>query len=160
MSEYGQNSYLFAGNASYIESLYESWLDNPASVPKHWRDYFLTLQKWPSSDGTFHADINHAQVLASYVNRDKHFSTRAATLLENTESIHQSIAVQQLILAYRFLGTFKARIDPLELHDLPNIDELDPAFYGLNQADINQMFDISNTGFGQEKAKSRWSCGA
>lgn len=152
MSEYGQNSYLFAGNVSYIESLYESWLDNPSSVSKHWQDYFLTLQKWPSSDGTFHADINHAQVLATYVNRDKHFSTRAATLLENTESIHQSIAVQQLILAYRFLGTFKARLDPLELHDLPNIDELNPAFYGLNQADINQMFDISNTGFGQEKA--------
>ncbi|MGN0918079.1 MAG: hypothetical protein ACI4NO_02900, partial [Oxalobacter sp.] len=42
-----QNSYLFAGNASYIEALYESWLENPASVPENWRDYFSSIQASP-----------------------------------------------------------------------------------------------------------------
>ena len=31
------------GSAPYIESLYESYLDNPQSVPEDWRIYFETL---------------------------------------------------------------------------------------------------------------------
>ena len=34
------NSYLFAGNAPFIEGLYESWLDNPENVTAEWRGYF------------------------------------------------------------------------------------------------------------------------
>ena len=32
MSAFRQNSYLFGGNAPYVEELYESYLQNPASV--------------------------------------------------------------------------------------------------------------------------------
>jgi len=35
-----QNSYLFGGNAPYVEELYEAYLDNPGSVPDNWRNYF------------------------------------------------------------------------------------------------------------------------
>ena len=34
---------LGAGNAPYIESLYEQFLDDPASVEPKWRDYFGAL---------------------------------------------------------------------------------------------------------------------
>ena len=34
------NSYLFGANAPFIEELYESYLENPASVTDVWRDYF------------------------------------------------------------------------------------------------------------------------
>ena len=34
------NSYLFGANAPFIEDLYESYLENPASVTDVWRDYF------------------------------------------------------------------------------------------------------------------------
>jgi 2-oxoglutarate dehydrogenase complex dehydrogenase (E1) component-like enzyme len=34
------NSYLFGGNAPYVEELYEAYLNNPGSVPDNWRAYF------------------------------------------------------------------------------------------------------------------------
>ena len=40
MQQYRSNSYLFGGNAPYVEELYEAYLDNPGSVPDNWRGYF------------------------------------------------------------------------------------------------------------------------
>ena len=37
MQESRANSYLFGGNAPYVEELYEAYLDNPGSVPDRWR---------------------------------------------------------------------------------------------------------------------------
>jgi 2-oxoglutarate dehydrogenase E1 component len=33
MQQSQSNSYLFGGNAPYVEELYEAYLDNPGSVP-------------------------------------------------------------------------------------------------------------------------------
>ena len=41
---YRGNSYLFGGNAPYVEEMYENYLANPGSVPDMWRDYFDALQ--------------------------------------------------------------------------------------------------------------------
>ncbi len=49
----------------------------------------------------------------------------------------------QLISAYRFQGARHADIDPLKRREKPIIPELDPAFYGLNDADLETVF---NTG--------------
>ena len=38
MKQFQSNSYLFGGNAPYVEELYESYLDNPGSVPEKWRE--------------------------------------------------------------------------------------------------------------------------
>ncbi len=34
MKEFNSSSYLFGGNAPYVEELYESYLNNPGSVPE------------------------------------------------------------------------------------------------------------------------------
>ena len=34
MKAFQSNSYLFGGNAPYVEELYESYLNNPGSVPE------------------------------------------------------------------------------------------------------------------------------
>ena len=52
MQQYRANSYLFGGNAPYVEELYEAYLDNPGSVPDNWRAYFDALQNVPAADGT------------------------------------------------------------------------------------------------------------
>ena len=44
MKQMQGNSYLFGANAPFIEELYESYLENPASVTDVWRDYFDRLQ--------------------------------------------------------------------------------------------------------------------
>ena len=33
---YRGNTYLFGGNAPYVEEMYENYLANPGSVPDHW----------------------------------------------------------------------------------------------------------------------------
>ena len=52
MQQFRSNSYLFGGNAPYVEELYEAYLDNPGSVPDNWRSYFDALQNVPAGDGT------------------------------------------------------------------------------------------------------------
>ena len=37
MKEQFENSYLFGGNAPFVEELYEAWLENAADVPESWR---------------------------------------------------------------------------------------------------------------------------
>ena len=34
---YSGNSYLFGGNAPYVEEMYENYLADPTSVPENWR---------------------------------------------------------------------------------------------------------------------------
>ncbi|MEI7496673.1 MAG: hypothetical protein WCK66_10400, partial [Betaproteobacteria bacterium] len=40
---YSGNTYLFGGNAPYVEEMYENYLSNPGSVPDSWREYFDAL---------------------------------------------------------------------------------------------------------------------
>jgi 2-oxoglutarate dehydrogenase E1 component len=37
-------SFLYGGNADYIERLHAAWVDDPASVDPEWRDLFASLQ--------------------------------------------------------------------------------------------------------------------
>src|SRR5690606_14330345 len=38
-------------------------------------------------------------------------------------------------------------LDPLKRRDRPDIPELDPAFYGLTEADLDQVYSATNTYF-------------
>jgi len=143
-----QNSYLFGGNAPYVEELYEAYLDNPGSVPENWRNYFDQLQHMPATDGQEAThDQAHAPIVESFALRAKTggFVQRAkeSDLAVATKQVH----VQSLIAAYRSLGSRWADLDPLKRTDRPAIPELDPAFYGLNEADLDQVFSAANTYF-------------
>ena len=142
------NSYLFGGNAPYVEELYEAYLDNPGSVPDNWRNYFDQLQHMPATDGQEATrDQAHAPIVESFAIRAKTngFAQRAkeSDLAVATKQVH----VQSLIAAYRSLGSRWADLDPLKRTDRPAIPELDPAFYGLNEADLDQVFSAANTYF-------------
>src|SRR5512136_1334764 len=39
-----QTSFLYGGNAQYIEQLYAKYLENPAAVDPHWRQFFAGLE--------------------------------------------------------------------------------------------------------------------
>ncbi len=143
-----KNSYLFGGNAPYVEELYEAYLDNPGSVPDNWRTYFDQLQHMPATDGQEATrDQAHAPIVESFAIRAKTngFAQRAkeSDLAVATKQVH----VQSLIAAYRSLGSRWADLDPLKRTDRPAIPELDPAFYGLNEADLDQVFSAANTYF-------------
>jgi len=60
MREFMSNSYLFGGNAPFVEDLYEQYLANPGAVPEQWREYFDDLQVVPGATGDGATDVAHA----------------------------------------------------------------------------------------------------
>ena len=155
MQQSTANSYLFGGNAPYVEELYESYLDNPGSVPDNWRSYFDAMQHVPAVDGSSKPDVAHASVIASFAERAKAGPIRVVTASADVEMGRKRVAVTQLVAAYRFLGSHWANLDPLQRQERPPIPELDPASYGFTDADMDVVFNISNTYFGQETASLR-----
>lgn len=147
-----QNSYLFGGNAPYVEELYESYLNNPGSVPDNWRTYFDQLQHFPATDGqTETRDQTHAPIIESFAQQalQNKFSRPipAQGLKADLESAARQVHVQSLIAAYRTLGSRWADLDPLKHIDRPEIPELEPSFYGLTEADLDQVVPATNTYF-------------
>ena len=141
-------SYLFGGNAPYVEELYEAYLDNPGSVPDNWRNYFDQLQHTPAVDGQESTrDQAHAPVIESFAQR-----ARANAFLPRTAESDLSVAgkqvhVQSIIAAYRYLGARWADLDPLQRQERPAIPELEPSFYGLTESDMDKVYSATNTYF-------------
>ncbi|HZX28238.1 MAG TPA: thiamine pyrophosphate-dependent enzyme, partial [Telluria sp.] len=155
MQQQTANSYLFGGNAPYVEELYEAYLNNPGSVPDNWRAYFDSMQNVPAVDGSNKPDVAHAPVIASFAERAKHGPIRTVSAAVDAEMGRKRVAVTQLISAYRFLGSRWANLDPLQRQERPPIPELDPSFYGFTDADMDTQFTITNTYFGPENASLR-----
>jgi 2-oxoglutarate dehydrogenase E1 component len=149
MQEYRSNSYLFGGNAPYVEELYEAYLDNPGSVPDNWRSYFDALQHVPATDGTDHRDVAHAPVVESFAQRAKANAFAAKASATDLAVARKQVHVQSLIAAYRFLGSRWADLDPLKRTERPKIPELEPTFYDLSESDMDITFSAANTYFGK-----------
>ena len=158
MQQYNANSYLFGGNAPYVEELYEAYLNNPGSVPDNWRAYFDNMQHVPAVDGSNRPDVVHSSVIASFAERAKQGPIRTVTAAAgevDPEMARKRVAATQLVAAYRNLGLRWANLDPLQRQERPPIRELDPSFYGFTDADLDTQFNISNTYFGGESASLR-----
>ena len=149
------SSYLFGGNAPYVEELYESYLLDPTSVADHWRDYFDNVNQVPAVDGSSGPDIAHAPIVASFAERAKQGPIRTVSDSVDSEMGRKRVAVQQLIAAYRNVGNRWANIDPLKRTERPDIPELNPAFYGFTDADMDIVFNTSNTFFGKSNMSLR-----
>ena len=144
------SSYLFGGNAPYVEELYEEYLDNPGAVPENWRNYFDQLQHQPATDGKEHTrDQAHAPIVQSFADRARQnaFVVQAHAPDQSLNVASKQVSVQSLIAAYRSLGSRWADLDPLKRQERPTISELDPAFYGLTEADLDQVYSATNTYF-------------
>lgn len=153
---YQGNSYLFGGNAPYVEEMYENYLANPTSVPDNWREYFDALQNVPAVDGSNAKDVPHLPVINAFAERAKQGGTTVVVAAgADSELARKRTAVQQLIAAYRNVGARWADLDPLKRTERPAIPELEPSFYGFTDADHEMVFNTSNTFFGRESMSLR-----
>ncbi len=152
---YQGNTYLFGGNAPYVEELYENYLANPGSVPESWREYFDALQHVPAVDGSNATDVPHQPVINAFAERAKAGGTKVVMASADVEMGRKRTAVQQLIAAYRNVGQRWADLDPLKRTERPAIPDLDPAFYGFTDSDLETVFDTSNTFFGKKNMPLR-----
>ena len=153
------NSYLFGGNAPYVEELYENYLANPGSVPDAWRSYFDALQNVPATDGGNARDVPHLPVINAFAELAKQGAAarvvQAGGGTADSEFGRKQTAIQQIISAYRTVGARWADLDPLKRAERPDIPELDPAFYGFADADLETVFNTSNTFFGKSSMSLR-----
>ena len=148
---YQANTYLFGGNAPYVEEMYENYLSNPGSVPDTWREYFDALQNVPAGDGSNTKDVAHLPVVNAFAQRAKQVASKVVIVAgADTEMGRKRVSVQQLIAAYRNVGSRWADLDPLKRTGRENIPELELSSYGFTDADQEAVFNTSNTFFGTE----------
>src|SRR3954464_8989349 len=144
MRQFFDNSYLFGGNAAFIEDLYEKYLANPQSVPDAWRDYFDRLQVLPGSNVK---DIARAPVEESFVQRGKRGELGGAARSYPTEPVapeRLQVAALLLVTAYPISGARRATVDPLKRMARPPQPELEPGFYDLTEADLDQTVNAGS----------------
>jgi len=152
MKQFLDNSYLFGGNAPFVEQLYEAWLAEAASVPESWRAYFERMQLLPAVAGGSGKDVAHAPIVQSFAQRARAGSARplaAASALDRKQ-----VSVIQLVAEYRFRGCLLADLDPLKRQQKPHIAELEPGYYDLSEADMDTAFN-TGTLMGPEQAPLR-----
>ncbi|MCE5180440.1 MAG: 2-oxoglutarate dehydrogenase E1 component [Betaproteobacteria bacterium] len=136
MDEMLGNSFIYDGNAPFVEELYELYLNDPALVSEEWRCYFDLLQQAP---GNAVKDVPHSAILQSFAERAKQPCTPVPA--SDVEAlVNKQISVLQLINAYRFRGVRQATVDPLKRQQQPEVPELNPEFYGLTDADLSHIF--------------------
>ena len=134
------SSALSAGNAAYVEELYERFLADPGSVEPKWRDYFATL------GGAGH-DVAHGPVLEQLAVRARQPRSAASgatiTAAEAIAAVDNSAkqgAVSRLIQIYANRGHLIANIDPLGLTQRPTPEVLELSYLGLSEADLDTEF--------------------
>ncbi|RPH48369.1 MAG: 2-oxoglutarate dehydrogenase E1 component, partial [Lysobacterales bacterium] len=128
---------LGAGNAPYIESLYEQFLADPASVEAKWRDYFVALTGGARNE-TAHGPVRDA--LAQRAREPRAAVTAPAAASAASDASAKQGAVSRLIQVYANRGHLIADIDPLGLMRRPAPVVLDLDYFGLSEADLDSEF--------------------
>src|ERR1700738_1599123 len=157
-----RTSFLYGGNAGYVEDLYARFEQDPDEVDVQWRDFFQSLKdekasvlriahgpSWQRQDWPQRARGELLSALAGDWDEvrkavgDK-IAARAQTAgvelsaLAVQQATRDSIRALMLIRAYRARGHFLADLDPLGLEPQKDEQDLDPRSYGFTDADLDR----------------------
>jgi len=148
LKQFAQSSQLGA-NAAYIEDLYEQYLVAPDSVGPKWKTYFDGIK------GRDTGDVPHSAVIAAIAEAGRQAARGAAIAASGDGgSDSREFAVGKLIVAYRSRGHLAADLDPLAMWQKSEAPDLDIAFHGLSNADLDVTFSSGGVG-GQAQMKLR-----
>ena len=155
-------SFLQGANAAYLESLYAQYQENPDAVDPTWRTYFANLSE---------EDLGPAQLGRGPAwRRDARPQLAAGELVgaltgqwpakpglsdkDSRAAALDSIRAIQMVRAYRVIGHLEAELDPLHLSPRTPHAQLDPAFYGFHDADLDRPVFVGGV-LGLEAATPR-----
>ncbi|MHB8345911.1 MAG: 2-oxoglutarate dehydrogenase E1 component [Acidiferrobacterales bacterium] len=138
-----RTSLLASANAPYLEQLYDAFLSSPESVDPAWRRFFEGLSQFDGAAvDVSHSGIRHHFRRLAHESRSPAASRVAGEF--SSDHREKQVRVLQLINAYRFRGHQRARLDPLEMMQMPDVPELYPAHHGLTDADLATEFDTGS----------------
>jgi 2-oxoglutarate dehydrogenase E1 component len=166
------SSFLYGGNASYIEDLYARFKTDPQSIDPTWASYFGKLEDtsadvvknaegpswqrkdWPQPangelvsalDGNW-ADLSEITVRTgrAVAKKAEAEGAPAPTPADVLQSTRDSIHAIMMIRAYRMRGHLHADLDPLKMKAPEPAPELDPKSYGFSEEDYDRKIFIDN----------------
>lgn len=145
MRDWLDSSHLYGANISYVEDLYEAFLEDPESVPDDWRTVFAALPR--SLEDPAEVPLSP---LKAYFQRLAQDSAHYSSPAQDPQTGAKQVKVLQLINAFRFRGHQHAQLDPLELWKQARVPDLDPAFHQLDQSDFEQTFNVGSYAIGRD----------
>jgi 2-oxoglutarate dehydrogenase E1 component len=159
-------SFLYGGNAAYVDQLYEAYQRDPLSVDPEWRDFFAGLNddrtaieknahgpawkkpNWPAlGNGELVAALDGNWTVTEKALGDK-IKAKAEdkggeiSAEELQRATRDSVRALMMIRAYRMRGHLHANLDPLGLEPPRDHEELHPASYGFSEADYDRKIFI------------------
>ena len=161
-------SFLYGGNAQWIEDLYAQYEADPNSVDAQWQSFFAALKEdpeqvkqnargasWKKPNWPLHAngelvsalDGNWIEVEKKVTDKVKEKAQKAGVEFSATEvqqATRDSVKALMMIRAYRMRGHLQADLDPLKLTPPREAPELDPASYGFYESDLDRKIFIDN----------------
>jgi 2-oxoglutarate dehydrogenase E1 component len=162
---FARTSFLYGGNARYLEDLYGRYEADPAAVDDEWRRFFASLghdaeqgngehaPSWarpdwpprPRDDLTAALDGDWAEVAKTVGDKISAKAQGAGSEISAAivqQATRDSVRALMLIRAYRVRGHLHANLDPLGLEGSRDSDELDPRSYGFTDADLARKIFI------------------
>jgi 2-oxoglutarate dehydrogenase E1 component len=137
-----ESSALSAGNAVYLEQLYDSYLQDKNNVSDKWRSYFETLLKNAAYPDSILPDISHEEIKEQFRHLDA-LGKETKKTQQQYSADEKQVKVLQLINAHRFRGHQWANLNPFGQQSRADIPELTLEHYELSKDDLNTVF---NTG--------------
>lgn len=135
-------------NQTYVEEIYEQYLENPANVDASWRVIFDTLPK------TQVVEQPHSQVRDYFRKLARENVPESVTVIDPEASAKQ-VRLLQWINAHRFRGYLEAKLDPINYYrwKISVVPELDYRHHGFTEADLNETVTIGKYVYGKETMK-------
>ncbi|NGY05425.1 2-oxoglutarate dehydrogenase E1 component [Solimonas terrae] len=146
-----ESSSINGANAPYIEAYYEQFLEDPESVDPSWRAYFRLIQ-----DQSAPRETPHSEVIARFERLAR--EPRRVVAAEagfDAKAAEKQAGVLRLINYYRMRGHQAAKLDPLGLAPIENLDDLDPAHHGLGPEDFETVFNTGTLAAGADRLPLR-----
>ncbi|MBU1401501.1 MAG: 2-oxoglutarate dehydrogenase E1 component [Alphaproteobacteria bacterium] len=165
--QFSLTSFLYGGNADYIEQLHAAWQDDPQAVDPEWQDFFAALKddagdvkknakgaswsrpSWPlQANGELVSALDGNWGLVEKVIEKKVRDKAAASGATASESdvlqaTRDSVRAVMMIRAFRMRGHLHAELDPLGIaKPLEDYNELSAEAYGFTEADYDRPIFI------------------
>ncbi len=137
LTEWFSSTPLSGANATFVEELYEAFLEDPSKVPAEWRVYFQNIAQSAGSAGR---DVAHGPVLANMAARAKAPRVGSAPTSASVDVAAKQGLVSRMVQVYANRGHLVARIDPLDMMEREKPKVLELAYFGLGEADLDTEF--------------------